>query len=181
MNKKGQLGIIISILVLLIVVVGFGFVFYYVWSTENIGQNNTVTSNTSTSLIETLTTSPKKVTKVLNTDTIEVDGQAVRLLCVKGPGPTEPYYYQSLTYLTGLVSNRDVILEDDSRALGNIDESGLIYRYVWFDDTLVNQNLVRLGYAKADTTASKSEKCQAIIQSEIIAQASGLGVWSNIS
>ena len=172
-NKKGQIGIIISIIILLAVIVGAGYAFYYVWSST---PDTTTITDTNESLDTALPLFT--VTNILDTDTIVAGGQTIKLLCVKGLEPNEKYYNESLAYLTDLILNKQVSLIDDKATLGYLDRNGVLFRYVWLDTTLVNQNIVKLGYAKSDPSVSLSQMCQAIMGSETTAKIQQIGLWS---
>lgn len=174
-NKKGQTLIIVSILILLATIVGLGLAFYYVWNNQPIlpESNNTEISNNEVILPQLYT-----VSGVLNVDTIQLsDGQLVKLLCVASIKENDSHYEIGVSYLKEMLLNKQIHLENASNELGDIDRNNVIYRYVWLDDVLINQNLVRLGYAKTDPSVSLSGKCQAIMQNEIIAQTSQIGIW----
>lgn len=86
-----------------------------------------------------------RVTQVIDGDTIEIEGgYRVRYIGIDTPERGEPYYIEASEANRNLVQGKKVRLEKD---VENKDEYGRLLRYVWVDDTMVNAELVRLGYA----------------------------------
>jgi len=174
MNKKSQMLIIVSLLILIIIIVFGVYLFYNIWNSA--GVTNNVTNNDVVLVNDKLGVTGV-VTQIVNGNTIVVDGKNVVLLCVKIQKQGEYYYNEEIQYLTGLLLNKEVVLQNDKNNLGDIDTNNLIYRYVWLNGGLVNQNIVKNGYAKSDEMYSQSPTCQAIMQSESIARVSNVGLW----
>jgi micrococcal nuclease len=101
------------------------------------------------------------VTEVIDGDTIKVASssgeQVVRLVGVDAPETKDPkqpigcFGAEAATYLNNLLFHRYVRLEPDTIQT-NQDKYGRLLRYVYLtDNILVNQEMVRLGYAKVYT------------------------------
>jgi len=85
------------------------------------------------------------VTRVIDGDTIEIEGgYRVRYIGIDAPEKDEPYYWEALEANRNLVEGKKVWLEKD---VEDKDKYGRLLRYVWVDNTMVNAELVRIGYA----------------------------------
>lgn len=86
-----------------------------------------------------------KVTKVISGNTIELlSGEIIRLIGINAPESGEKCYLESKETLKDLVLDKEVILEKD---IENKDGYGRLLRYVYVNDTFVNFEIVRLGFA----------------------------------
>jgi len=85
------------------------------------------------------------VTRVIDGDTIEIEGgYRVRYIGIDTPERGEPYYIEASKANRNLVEGQKVRLEKD---VEDKDKYGRLLRYVWVNNTMVNAELVRLGYA----------------------------------
>lgn len=116
-----------------------------------------------------------KVTKVIDGDTIEVEGEfRVRYIGVDTPEKGEPYYTEALQANQKLVEGKEVRLERD---VSNTDKYGRLLRYVYVGDTFVNAELVTQGYARVHAYPPDT-KYQIYLQvAEIEAQQNNKGIW----
>lgn len=99
-----------------------------------------------------------KVTRVIDGDTIEVSIGSnlykVRYIGIDTPEtvhpskPVECFGKEALNKNQELVAGRIVKLEKD---VSETDKYGRLLRYVWVGDTMINAELVRLGYAQVIT------------------------------
>lgn len=88
-----------------------------------------------------------KVTQVIDGDTIVIQGgYKIRYLGVDAPERDEPYYSEACQANQRLVQGKKVRLERD---ISDTDRYGRFLRYVYVNDTFVNAELVRQGYAYA--------------------------------
>jgi micrococcal nuclease len=86
------------------------------------------------------------VDEVLDGDTILIEtGDYVRLIGVDAPEKNQDFYNESKTFLTSLILNQKVRLEIDIR---NRDNYGRLLRYIYLNETNINLEMVRQGYAK---------------------------------
>jgi len=90
------------------------------------------------------------VTKVIDGDTVVINGESVRLLGMDTPERGEKCYSESTQRLKELVLNKDVLLESD---VSDKDQYKRLLRYVFIEENgeriNVNILLVREGFATA--------------------------------
>jgi micrococcal nuclease len=86
------------------------------------------------------------VTRVIDGDTVVIqNGARVRYIGIDTPEMPAEYLAREATEKNSeLVEGKVVRLENDVR---DKDDYGRLLRYVWVGDTMVNAELVRLGYA----------------------------------
>ena len=138
----------------------------------------TETTNTAPSLVEAA------VVKVIDGDTIEVqiEGRvhAVRYIGIDAPEtvhsyrPAETFGAEAAAKNEELVGGRAVLLEKD---VSETDRYGRLLRYVWVGDTLINEALVRDGYAQSFTYPPDVKYQDRLDQAEKEARAAGRGLW----
>jgi micrococcal nuclease len=93
------------------------------------------------------TKEPALVTRIVDGDTIVVEGgQKVRLLGMDTDERGEPCYSEAKNVLAGLILNKEVQLERDGE---DKDMYGRLLRWIWLDDSLINEEMVKLGLAAA--------------------------------
>lgn len=114
------------------------------------------------------------VTKIIDGDTIVIEGgKNVRLLGIDAPEKGERYYFEAKNYLEKLYL-KEVLLESD---VEDKDQHGRLLRWVWFNNSLVNVELVKEGLAVA--RFYKNMKYQKeIIEAERFASENKIGLWS---
>jgi micrococcal nuclease len=127
---------------------------------------------------------PAHVKRVVDGDTIlvTVNGQEyrVRYIGVNAPESVkpdttpEPYGLKASDYNKQLVDGRDVCLERDE---SNEDKFGRWLRYVYLGGALVNEQIVREGYARA-VTYKPDVKYQSLLDAaEREARQADRGLW----
>ena len=117
------------------------------------------------------------VTKVIDGDTIEIEGgYRVRYIGIDAPERGEPYYWEAYQSNRELVLGKRVHLERD---VEDKDKYGRLLRYVWINDTMVNAELVRLGYAYSRPYPPNLKYQAYLQQMEEKAKEHRLGVWSS--
>jgi len=103
--------------------------------------------------------SPKKykakVIKVIDGDTIKIEGdKVIRYIGINAPETVHPskpvqcYGKEASDKNRELVEGKEVKLEKD---VSETDKYGRLLRYIWLDDMLVNEYLVREGYAQSSS------------------------------
>lgn len=118
------------------------------------------------------------VTRVIDGDTIEVtiNGTVydVRYIGVNTPEDDEPCYTEATEANRNLVGGETVRLEKDE---SNTDRFDRLLRYVYIDgtSTMVNRDLVELGYAEAVLYPPDDEYYNEFRQLEIRAEVRDLG------
>lgn len=109
----------------------------------------TVSRKTSTTVPKTIMTiqgiTTAIVSKVIDGDTIKLQtGETVRLLGINTPEMGQQYYEESTNRLKELIEGKTVNLEKD---VEDKDQYGRLLRYIYIDNTFVNLEMVREGYA----------------------------------
>ncbi len=116
------------------------------------------------------------VIHVIDGDTIEIaGGYHVRYIGIDAPEKGEPFYGEATTANRNLVEGKKVYLEGD---VEDKDEYGRLLRYVWLDNTMVNAELVKLGYAYSYSYPPNTKYQQYFLQLEKKAREQKLGLWS---
>jgi micrococcal nuclease len=117
------------------------------------------------------------VTRVIDGDTVEIEGGArVRYIGINTPEIGEPYYHEATEANRQLVLGKRVYLEEDVQ---DKDKYGRLLRYVWVDDTIVNAELVRQGYAYSYTYPPNVKHQKLFLQLEKEARDAVRGLWAN--
>ncbi|MEN9626421.1 MAG: hypothetical protein RL557_749 [archaeon] len=114
------------------------------------------------------------VTKIIDGDTIVVDGEHIRLLGIDTSEKGEPCYKEAKDRLADLILNKEVILEKDVK---DKDQYKRFLRYVFIDDKErlnINLQLVAEGLAIARFYENTKYK-EDILEAEKIARESKIG------
>jgi len=130
-----------------------------------------------------------RVSKVLDGDTIEIirfgKTEKVRLIGVDTPETVDPrktvqcFGHEASDYTKRTLSDKTIKLEFDP-IVGERDKYGRLLGYVWLNsDTLINNELVKQGYAHEYTYRSQAYKYQSLFRaSEQEAKQAAAGFWS---
>lgn len=130
-----------------------------------------------------------RVSNVIDGDTIEIIRygkiEKVRLIGIDTPETVDPrkavqcFGLEASGYAKQALSNKTIRLEFDPM-VGERDKYGRLLGYVWLDsDTLVNNELVKQGYAHEYTYRSQAYKYQRLFKSsEQEAKQGAVGFWS---
>jgi micrococcal nuclease len=123
------------------------------------------------------------VSYVIDGDTIELEsGQRVRYIGIDTPETKDPrrpvQCFGEEAYLKNkeLVEGRAVRLEKD---VSETDKYGRLLRYIWIDDMMVNELLVREGYAHASAYPPDVKYQELFQQTQQLAQSEKKGLWSS--
>lgn len=124
-----------------------------------------------------------KVTKVIDGDTIEIEGgQHVRYVGIDTPEtvhpsqPVECFGKEASNKNKELVEGKTVRLEKD---ITELDRYGRLLRYIWIDNTLINEVLVKEGYANSYTYPPDVKYQDRFIQAEREARENKRGLWAS--
>ena len=118
-----------------------------------------------------------KVIQVIDGDTVVIEGgYRVRYIGTDTPERGEPYYHEAWRANRNLVGGRVVRLESD---ITDKDKYGRLLRYVYVNGTFVNQELVRLGYARVYPKGvfPDNKYYELLNEAEAEAKAEGRGIW----
>jgi micrococcal nuclease len=84
------------------------------------------------------------VERVVDGDTLIINGNSTRLLGVNTPEKGEKYYNEAKTFLEQIVLNRTVRLEYENK---KYDQYGRKLAYIFLDEKNVNEELIKSGFA----------------------------------
>lgn len=122
------------------------------------------------------------VKRVIDGDTIELaSGQKVRYIGMDTPElvhpkkPVECFAQQAKAENQALVEGKTVRLEKD---VSETDKYGRILRYVYVDNTFVNDHLVRMGFAHVSTYPPDVRYANQFIAAQKEARDNNRGVWA---
>lgn len=125
-----------------------------------------------------------RVTRVIDGDTIEIEGgERVRLICIDTPERGEDGYYEAKDYLETLLLGREVELVKD---VSEVDRYGRLLRYIFildYDDIgdfFVNSGIARLGYGEVARFPPDTKYCDLIEKSQDLAKSYNKGIWEEI-
>lgn len=124
-----------------------------------------------------------QVKRVIDGDTVElVNGERVRYIGVNAPESVDPrkkvecFGKEAAQFNQELVAGKMIRLERD---ISDRDRYGRALRFVYLEDgTLVNETLVREGYASVATYPPDVAKKDVFSAAEREARAAGKGLWN---
>ena len=154
-------------------------------TTNEIDTSEIREASTTPSIVKNDTPATYLVTKVVDGDTIYVDGigTRIRLIGVNTPEtvdsskPVECYGPEASNYLRNLILGRYVGLESDSLS-GDVDKYGRPLRYVYYNNENINQKIILGGYGKEASYGSSYKYQSEFDASEKYAKQNDLGLWS---
>lgn len=121
------------------------------------------------------TTNARKVSRVIDGDTVElVSGARVRLIGIDAPEIGKPYAREAKNELEGLILGEEVTLERDT---SNTDKYDRLLRYIWQANTLVNEKVVREGFAKVVSYPPDIKYQERLGEAEVKAKEENRGLW----
>lgn len=151
------------------------------YSYQNYGYEDTTITSVSNSVGSNDVRDLFLVTRVIDGDTIEIEGgDRVRLICIDTPEVGEEGYYEAKDFLSDMILNRKVILEKD---VSETDRYGRLLRYVYLYengqkiDNSINYAISLLGYGKAYPYPSDTKLCDKIQEGEDYAKRLNKGIW----
>lgn len=120
----------------------------------------------------------KTVTKVIDGDTVIVEGESVRLLGIDADERGYPCYKEAKKRLEELILNKEVYLE---RNVVNKDQYGRYLRYIFLNGQNINLELVKEGLAIARFSPENVKYKEEIIAAEKDAREKGIGCkWEQL-
>lgn len=116
------------------------------------------------------------VAKIIDGDTVELaNGRRLRYIGINTPERDQPYYNEALEVNRRLVEGKTVRLEFDA---DTFDQYGRSLAYVWVGQTMVNLEMVRLGYANTFTVPPNVRYEDRFREAEREAREAGRGLWA---
>lgn len=122
------------------------------------------------------------VVSVVDGDTIKIEGgEVVRYIGMNTPEtvaprrPVECYGKEASTKNKELVQGKTVELEKD---ISERDTFGRLLRYVWIGDVLLNEYLVREGFAQVSTYPPDVKYVERLLAAQRLAVEEKKGMWS---
>ena len=149
----------------------------------------TNTINPSLSSFPTPTSVPKndriqaKVISVVDGDTIKIEsGETVRYIGIDTPESVDPrkpvqcFAKEASKKNEELVMGKTIELEND---ISDRDRYGRLLRYVWIGDEMVNEKLVREGFARSYSYPPDIKYQENLIEAERQAKEENRGLWGS--
>jgi len=132
-------------------------------------------------ITDTVATSTEKVSRIIDGDTLEIEGGVkVRLIGIDTPEmknknkTIDCFAAEAKKKAEGLLMNKDVVLEKD---VSETDRYGRLLRYVYLDGEMINDKLVKEGYAKMATFPPDVKNAKVFLASEKFARENQSGLW----
>lgn len=124
----------------------------------------------------------KKVIRVIDGDTIEIEGDiTVRYIGVNTPETVDPRQTQQCFGKEASNKNKELVegkLVRLERDISETDRYGRLLRYVWLDDLLINDYLVQEGFAQASSYPPDVKYQELFLKSQAAAQQNKKGLWA---
>ncbi|MFZ5932666.1 MAG: thermonuclease family protein [Patescibacteria group bacterium] len=118
-----------------------------------------------------------KVTRVIDGDTIEIEGgQRVRYIGMDTPEKDACFSNESTAKNKVLVEGKTIVLEKD---VSETDRYGCLLRYVYVGDSMVNEVLVKEGYAEVYTYPPDVKYNERFLAAQKDARDKNRGLWSS--
>lgn len=124
-----------------------------------------------------------KVVNVVDGDTIKIEtGETVRYIGIDTPETVDPrkpvqcYGKEASDKNTQLVEGKLVELEKD---ISEKDKYGRLLRYIWLGDTLINELLVRDGYAQSSSYPPDIKYQSRFVEAQRLAREENKGLWGS--
>jgi len=185
LNRKKLSGLFATLLIILFIGVGIFAKPVEKPKSEKVTEQKSdevLSDKTQVSSIEVVTGNVK-VKRVVDGDTIELEsGQKVRYIGIDTPEsvdpgkPVECFSEEATKKNRDLVEGKEIRLETD---VSEKDRYGRLLRYVWINDSLINEILVREGFAKSSTYPPDIKYQLRFNQAEQLAREGGKGLWGS--
>lgn len=125
--------------------------------------------------------STEKVSRVIDGDTFEIQGGIkVRLIGIDTPEmknknkTIDCFALEAKKKAEDLLTNKEVVLEKD---VSETDRYGRLLRYVYLNGEMINDTLVKDGFAKISTFPPDVKNAQIFLASERMAREAKAGLW----
>ncbi|MDP2671752.1 MAG: thermonuclease family protein [bacterium] len=168
--------------VIALVTLGATFAWFNMSSTEPEPQPSQQTTQSNETKEKAKIENVFKVTKVVDGDTIEIEGgKHVRYIGIDTPETVDPrkevqcFGQEASDKNKEMVEGKEVRLEKD---VSETDKYDRLLRYVYVGDTFVNDSLVRQGYARASSYPPDVKHQDQFTEAEKEARENDRGLWS---
>lgn len=171
------LKILLVLMLLLITMVILLQIIKNIKNIKNMSEQQKASSFPATQAQPNLARQTVKVEKVIDGDTVQITGgQLVRYIGIDAPEMENSACFSSESYLKNkeLVENQMIELEKD---ISDKDQYGRLLRYVYKEGWLINEVLVRQGFAVYSPFPPDIKYKEIIGQAEREARAENLGIW----
>lgn len=112
-------------------------------------------------------------------DTFETStGMRVRLIGINAPDRGEPFYREAAAYLKREIQGKKVSVETDVEEYDGYDR---LLAYVYLDDRMINEEIVRAGLARAQDHPPNVRYSDRLRQAQAEASREGLFIWRDRS
>ena len=121
------------------------------------------------------------VTDVIDGDTFYLgNGDKVRMLGINTPESGRPYAQEATDFLTNMILGKEVTLVNDSKN-GDSDSYGRLLAHVYVDDTFVNYEIIKAGYAFWYPYTSGTDLDAEYEAAQAFASNNTVGLWTKSS
>ena len=121
------------------------------------------------------------VTDVIDGDTFYLgNGDKVRMLGINTPESGRPYAQEATDFLTNMILGKEVTLVNDSKN-GDSDSYGRLLAHVYVDDTFVNYEIIKAGYAFWYPYTSGTDLDTEYEEAQEYASNNTVGLWTESS
>ncbi len=118
-----------------------------------------------------------RVQRIIDGDTVVLEnGQKLRYIGIDTPERNECFYKEAMEENKKLVEGKEVRLEKDK---SETDKYGRLLRYVWVDNTMINELLVREGFAVANSYKPDIGRQNILYSAENFAKGENRGLWGS--
>ena len=118
-----------------------------------------------------------KVFTVVDGDTFVLEGgEKVRMIGMNAPERGEPFYDEAKWGLMKLILNKEVRLQKD---VSDKDKYERMLRYVYIGNTLVNEEILKQGFARVLTIPPDITHVQTFLSAERVAREKHVGMWGS--
>jgi len=121
------------------------------------------------------------ITRVVDGDTVEIEnGTKIRYIGVNTPETKDPrkgvecFGMEAYEFNKTLVEGKTVTLEKD---VSETDKYGRLLRYLWIEDKLINEELVKQGFASVATYPPDVKYYKRLLDAQNYAKDNQLGLW----
>lgn len=118
-----------------------------------------------------------RVSRIVDGDTVDISGnQRVRYIGVDTPETGDCFGSEATEKNKELVLGKEVVLEKD---VSETDRFGRLLRYVWLGETMVNEEMVREGFAKVFTYPPDVKYADRFVAAQREARENKRGLWAD--